>query len=948
MPGIQSLPFELVCLVTKHLKIGELAAFARTSHKVFDIVDPVLYETAKETLDRFDSWHPIRWAAEQGQAGTMRKALAADMDPEMIFADFHSRTDRADRDKRLRKIRQKAIDRQLTPISSVTDADVEWQPQPGHADEDVLEEQFDTDYLDLAALAEPTADDSDDLESDDEFSESVYDYFEHIIDPLDDETYNNPMDTMMPRFRALHLAAARGHDEVIQTLLDHGVEIESSCHDTCDCAFSGPRMFGAATDELQAQPARMGLSALHLAICFFQKSTVRLLLSRGASIQLTSLESPMTALHSAAATGQSDLCQLLLDQNYVQDIDILDSNKLSPFYWAYLNGHWNTTVPFLLERGANIDLQIPGNLASITSTEYTLTCTILYEAIHCGRLQDAIKLIHLGANIHEGEYSDSERYDTPLHAASTSSVSSFSEPLYNPPIKLSYAVDEEHLRSKLLCLLIQAGAKIDARSPEAPEENGFTPLHYAAQHKLTTALEILLAAGANVHLRDHMGMHALLIVCLPPWGSWETSEDERRWEAHKELHMIRLLLDHGSSVNATNHHEKTALHLICSINDLFMKKFSPRAELTRLLLDRGANTTARCEAGKTPLRVAYECGALDVCDILIRRQRPTQALDQYEPEDMWTHSFQNRPSEQEAFDLLYDLDTEGYLWKSSKYVMRMMAGRKFDLAWTYLRRKLPPLTPKEKAKILHQAIRSCLVDMIERLVATKPPMHEPDELGNTPLYNLICCIEEERDLRLLVAHFLVAGADPHHPHYLRSLATPVEEAIRRGPRSVDIVDLMLCHCPLMDRVNTTGGNYLHLAAGVETNISKHMFIVLIRAGAEVTALDDSGNTPLAVYLKRILEGPSLLSQRSGLEDIHCLAIRYLWDQKIDVERKNKLGKSILSYLTALRLYSGDCQRRAKVAEILRTCIQIVPLPGNEGRKTLRFSSWFVKQDRELS
>lgn len=943
MPGIQSLPFELVSLVIRHLEVGELAAFARTSHKFFDIVDPELYQSAKRAATRFDTWHPIRWAAEKGQAGTMRKALAAGLDPEMLFRD---NCDRTDYTKRLRQLRQQAIGRQVIPDSTATESDEEWLPDNDHldADENVLE-QLDTGGLDQLGLIESATEESDgsnDLGSEDEYLDDVLDHFEHVgTDPVDGGAYNAYLGPNMPHFRALHLAAARGHDEVIQALLQHGVAIDSRCLDTCDCTFNGPRMLGSAAVDSEAQQSRRGISALHLAICFLQKSTVRLLLSWGASIQLTGLDSPVTALHSAAATGQSDLCQLLLDNGYIQDVDILDSNKLSPFYWAYFNGHWDTTVPFLLERGANIDFQIPCDLASITSTEHTLTCTILYEAIYCGRFEDAIKLIHLGANVNQGSYSDTEQRSTPLHAASMSSVLMFSEPLYNSPVKLSHDADEEHLRTNLLNLLLQAGAKIDARSPE---EDGWTPLHQAARHKLIEAFETLLAAGANVEEQDSVGKTALLIVCLPPWGGWSPIEDASLWEAHKELHMIRLLLDHGARINATDDRGQTALHLICSADDPFWGNRAPRAELLRLLLDHGASPTARCQSGKTPFQVAYRNGALDICDILLRRHKPRQALKHHELDEMWTHSLQNRPSNIEIFNLLYDLDTEGYLWKSSKYVMLYIAGRYYELAWTYLRRKLPPLSPREKSAVLHPAIRKCQVDIIKRMIAIKTPINLPDINGTVPLSSLMHVIDES-GMRPLLEVFLAAGADPHHQHTSHSQATPLEEAMKQSSYTVEIVEIMLRHSPLTDDMKTKQGNYLHTAVKYDT--LKPLFDLLIEAGAEVTALDGNGNTPLAVYLKRLVEKPQMLSPQSASDDFYCLPIWYLWDKAIDIERKNKSGKSILSYLTALRLYRGECKRRAKAAEILRTRIKVVPLPGDDGRRTLCFSSWFAKKDRVI-
>lgn len=230
------------------------------------------------------------------------------------------------------------------------------------------------------------------------------------------------------------------------------------------------------------------------------------------------------------------------------------------------------------------------------------------------------------------------------------------------------------------------------------------------------------------------------------------------------------------------------------------------------------------------------------------------------------------------------------------------------------------------------------------MIAIKTPMNLPDENGTVPLSSLVR-VSEESGMRPLVGIFLAAGADPHQPHSSRSHATPLEEALKHSLHTVEIVCTMLQHSPLRDNKHTAMGNHLHTA--VKYDISKKMFNVLIAAGAEVTALDDNGNTPLAAHLKRLGEGPESLSVLAGLEDLHCMPIWWLWSKKIDIERRNKSGKSIVSYLTALRLYSGECKVRARLVEILQSCIDIVPLPGSEGRKTLRFSSWFAEKDRVL-
>lgn len=65
--------------------LRSLAAFGRTSRKFFNIVDPILYKLAKTLVSKDNSWHPLRWSAETGQTGTLKKCLAADFDPNTPF-----------------------------------------------------------------------------------------------------------------------------------------------------------------------------------------------------------------------------------------------------------------------------------------------------------------------------------------------------------------------------------------------------------------------------------------------------------------------------------------------------------------------------------------------------------------------------------------------------------------------------------------------------------------------------------------------------------------------------------------------------------------------------------------------------------------------------------------------------------------------------------------------
>lgn len=148
---------------------------------------------------------------------------------------------------------------------------------------------------------------------------------------------------------------------------------------------------------------------------------------------------------------------------------------------------------------------------------------------------------------------------------------------------------------------------------------------------------------------------------------------------------------------------------------------------------------------------------------------------------------------------------------------------------------------------------------------------------------------------------------------------------------------MLQHQPLRNNPKAPKGVYLHAAA--RTVPSKRMFSALIRSGASVTELDSNGDTPLSVFLKSVADQPHWMAHTRGAANQVCATVWYLWNKKVDINLRNKSGKAITSYLTALRIYNGDNLARKRIAEELQLCVEVVPAEGAdeaEGLKTLRF------------
>ena len=129
-----------------------------------------------------------------------------------------------------------------------------------------------------------------------------------------------------------------------------------------------------------------------------------LLLDRGADVEARGAGG-MCALHDAAERGHVEIVALLLEHG--ADIEARDDDL-----WTALHYSEGKATPYLLARGASVDLQ------SSTAFFWRSGCTPLYIAACDSRCDKIEHLLNWGANI---EAVDDYSGHTPLHQAAVES-----------------------------------------------------------------------------------------------------------------------------------------------------------------------------------------------------------------------------------------------------------------------------------------------------------------------------------------------------------------------------------------------------------------------------------------------------------------------------------------------------------------------------------------------
>ena len=270
-----------------------------------------------------------------------------------------------------------------------------------------------------------------------------------------------------------------------------------------------------------------------------------------------------TPLYYAALCGFQDLVEQLII-NDPKQVNATGGYFVSPLVAALARGHLQT-AKFLRDNGA--DPNVRGHRGT----------TPLYSPAFFGEFEMVQILLKYKAGVNATH----EDGSTPLHFASQGSYQR--GPNIGPSL------------SNIARLLLEHGADVNAQ-----DHTRRTPLHFAAQYWRVEVVRVLLKHVASL-------------------GAEDDAEDDDR----KTASQVVVLSEY---VNARDAKDNTPLHL-ASQNAFHEPPVIAFSNVTRLLLEHGADVNAQDNNRQTPLHVAAQRGCIDIVRVLLEHGANVGAKD---------------------------------------------------------------------------------------------------------------------------------------------------------------------------------------------------------------------------------------------------------------------------------------------------------------------------------
>ncbi len=395
---------------------------------------------------------------------------------------------------------------------------------------------------------------------------------------------------------ALHWAAHRDDSALVTLLIDAGAEVNAADdHGVTPLSLACLNGSAAVVDKLLADGAdadavrRNGETPLMTAARVGNVDVVRLLLRAGADPNATEATLGQTALMLAVAENHTRVARVLLEVGAA--VAARSTNRFTALLFAAQQGNIDA-ARLLLSAGADVNESAPegigGNTNARTRFVADTEAAALLVAIDSGHADMALFLLARGA---DPSHAGAGR--TALHSAVQRAM---------PDVVSTLLERGADPNARLERRLPFVSRRISQDNGLTPSNTGATPFFLAASFGDLDNMRILVDGGADPMLTTNDGTTALMVAA---GADYVDGQDKygRRWFGdnlplqHSALEAMKLCLELGLDVGATNDYDQTVLHGAVYLGGTLLVPF---------LVERGADINAINRRGQTAWMIAVE------------------------------------------------------------------------------------------------------------------------------------------------------------------------------------------------------------------------------------------------------------------------------------------------------------------------------------------------------